>query len=93
MSFELLDWGEAWKEFLQISLHGKGFHVSEVGSTWMKSIAGLKDLELKIAEEKLEQHLQTKVMLVGDAKKGKIQIDYYTPDELERLLELIGVQL
>ncbi|MEM6599790.1 MAG: ParB/RepB/Spo0J family partition protein [Verrucomicrobiota bacterium] len=45
----------------------------------------------------LEQHLQrvvgTKVRLVGSAEKGKIEIDYYTGSELERVLSTLGVKL
>lgn len=40
----IIDWADAWKEFLQISLYRRGVYVSEVGSTWMKSIAGRNSL-------------------------------------------------
>lgn len=53
----------------------------------------VKDVALKNAEEKLKQRLQTKVMIAGTSKKGKIQIDYFTQEELERIIEVIGVKL
>jgi multiple sugar transport system substrate-binding protein len=37
-------WDNAWNELLQIGLFGKGPDVSEVGSTWLPSLADLKSL-------------------------------------------------
>jgi len=42
---------------------------------------------LEDIEEKLKALLQTKVRLKGDATKGKIEIEYFSREELERLLE------
>jgi ParB family chromosome partitioning protein len=39
-------------------------------------------------EEKLKEVFGTKVKLLPNKKKGKIMIEYYSPDELERILEL-----
>lgn len=39
-------------------------------------------------EERLKNILGTKVQLISSNKKGKILIEYYSNDELERLLEL-----
>ncbi|MCR5085801.1 MAG: ParB/RepB/Spo0J family partition protein [Lachnospiraceae bacterium] len=45
-------------------------------------------------EEKLKQALGTKVTIAGkEGNKGKIEIAYYSLDEFERLLELLGVSL
>lgn len=45
-------------------------------------------------EEKLKQTLGTKVKINGkENNKGKIEIEYYSLDEFERLLELLGVSL
>lgn len=49
-----------------------------------------KELELQLAEEKLQQNLQTKVIINGNSKRGKIYIDYFSQEELERIMELIG---
>ncbi len=54
-----------------------------------KSLISAKSLEIKEAEEKLEQKLQTKVLINGKINKGKIQIDYFSEEELERIIELI----
>jgi len=52
-----------------------------------------KSLELKRAEEKLQRKFQTKVLFFGNEKKGKIQIDYYSTEELERILEVLNINL
>ena len=40
-------------------------------------------------EDELKEKLGTKVTLNLGAKKGKIEIEYYSRDELERLIELL----
>jgi ParB family chromosome partitioning protein len=42
-------------------------------------------------EQRLQRKLGTKVRLVGSADKGRIEIDYYSNADLERLLETLGV--
>lgn len=46
-------------------------------------------IELERISKNLEQYLGTKVKLSGTSKKGKIEIEYYGNEDLERLLELI----
>jgi len=46
--------------------------------------------ELHAVEEKLKKSLGTKVSIVAKAKGGRIVIEYYTPEELDRILEKIG---
>ena len=40
-------------------------------------------------EEELKQILGTRVNLAMRGEKGKIEIEYYSRDELERLIELL----
>jgi len=40
--------------------------------------------------EKLQRFLGTKVKIKGNEKKGKIEIEYYSGEELERILDLIA---
>jgi ParB family chromosome partitioning protein len=49
------------------------------------------DPELKALEDRLRQALGTKVSLVARAKGGKIIIDYYSADDLSRLIRALGV--
>ena len=48
-----------------------------------------KDPEVREIEQKLIEKLGTKVDLRGTGKKGRIEITYYSADDLERLLEII----
>jgi ParB family chromosome partitioning protein len=46
--------------------------------------------EIKSVEEKLKKSLGTKVSIAPRAKGGRIVIEYYSAEELDRLLEKIG---
>ncbi len=47
-----------------------------------------KSPELREVEERLIRALGTKVIVKGDGKKGSIAIEYYSLEDLERILEL-----
>lgn len=44
-------------------------------------------------EDKLRTSFQTKVRVKGDTKRGKIEIDYFSEEELNRLLDLWNIQI
>jgi ParB family chromosome partitioning protein len=48
-----------------------------------------KDPQISSLEEKLIRGLGTKVRIVNKGKKGKIEIEYYSFEELERLLDIL----
>jgi len=48
-----------------------------------------KDAHVISLEEKLIRHLGTKVRIVNKGKKGKIELEYYSLEELDRLLEIL----
>jgi ParB family chromosome partitioning protein len=52
-----------------------------------------RDFYLEQIGEKIQHKLGTKVMIQskGNSKKGRISIDYYSYDDLDRLLQLLGV--
>lgn len=52
-----------------------------------------RDFYLEQLSEKIQQKLGTKVHIQGKGKKGRISIDYYSLDDLDRLLTLFDVQL
>jgi len=54
-----------------------------------KEKKAIVSLELKSVEEKLRKVLGTKVNILSKAKGGKIVIEYYSTDELERILDKI----
>ena len=45
--------------------------------------------EIRDVEQKLIGLLGTKVKLVGTIEKGRLEISYFTQDDLERLIELM----
>lgn len=54
-----------------------------------KSRVKQKTADVRRVEEDLKNALGTKVTLNQKGKKGKIEIEYYSKDELERLIELL----
>ena len=54
-----------------------------------KAKARAKNREITDLEEELKSALGTKVAINHGSRKGKIEIEYYSRDELERLLELL----
>ena len=40
-------------------------------------------------EKRLQQHVGTRVRIIGKADSGKIEIDYFTAQDLERILQLL----
>jgi ParB family chromosome partitioning protein len=48
-----------------------------------------KDPQISSLEEKLIKGLGTKVRIIHKGKKGQIEIEYYSLEELERLLEIL----
>ena len=51
----------------------------------------LKSPQVESIEESLKRKFATKVSIIQKRKGGKIIIEYYSDDELNRLLELFGV--
>jgi ParB family chromosome partitioning protein len=50
------------------------------------------NVHIRAITNRLRTHLATHVILQHSAKKGKIEIEYYGDDDLQRLLELLGLQ-
>ena len=51
----------------------------------------LQNAELKHLVERLRTVFKTKVSLIGTDKKGRIYIDYYSRDDLDRLSEILDI--
>ena len=47
------------------------------------------DIEIKSIEEKISKSLSTKVTIKHGQKKGKIEIEYYGNDDLDRILKIL----
>lgn len=67
----------------------------EGGKTGGKGAAGTSASPLTSAlrdvQNRLREHFSTQVNLSHNPKKGRIEIEYYGNDDLERLLEIMGV--
>lgn len=53
------------------------------------ALAAAKSAELKAFVERMRTVFRTKVSLIGNDKKGRIYIDYYSPEDLYRFEELL----
>jgi len=51
-----------------------------------------RSVELAALEEALQRGLMTRVRIIGNERRGKIEVMYATPIELERLAELFGAR-
>lgn len=51
------------------------------------------DPNMDYISESLRSHLRTKVKVVGTNTKGKIEISYFNPTELERILSAMGAKI
>jgi len=52
------------------------------------------DAELQSFIDRLTGHLGTKVRIKGTVKRGRIEVEYYSQEDLERLLEIVtGVKI
>lgn len=55
-----------------------------------QSISGMESVMVKALEEKIETKLSTKVKIqMKDNQKGKIEIEFYSNDELDRITDMI----
>ena len=50
------------------------------------------DQEIKAIEQRLTRHFSTNVSVSFSGKKGRVDIDFYSVDDLDRLLSLMGVK-
>jgi ParB family transcriptional regulator, chromosome partitioning protein len=51
-----------------------------------------RSVELTALEEALQRGLMTRVRIIGNERRGKIEVSYATPGELERLAEVLGAR-
>jgi ParB family chromosome partitioning protein len=52
--------------------------------------SGRRDADLQALEERLRRKMGTKVTLAPSGKGGRIEIHYFSAEELERLIDLLG---
>jgi len=79
-----------WKEILRNNLTVRDVEQIARGENPSKKTRKrklTKNEELTDLTELLTTHLGTRVRIQGSTKKGKIEIDYYSQEDLERLIE------
>ena len=52
-----------------------------------------KDIDIRHLENEMQKRLGTKVRVRHGKKRGRIEIEYYSLDDLDRVLKILGVQL
>ncbi len=60
----------------------------DIGNSKKPTKQAMREIEIQDAEDRIAKKLQTKVKISGTSIKGKITIDYFTQEDLERILEL-----
>ena len=60
-----------------------------LGNKKRKKVAKLPSEELQEFISDLQRKLGTKVSLIGNDKKGRIYIDYYSQDDLDRIYDIV----
>ena len=58
-------------------------------ATKRKAAAATSEAIFADLEKRLQQHVGTRVRIVGKAGAGKIEIQYFSPEDLERILQLL----
>ena len=56
-----------------------------------KKVKPIQSLELRQLVRTMERVFATHVTLQGNEQKGRFYIDYYTPDDLDRIIDLIEI--
>ncbi len=60
-------------------------------AAYKKKKTGLVAVELKALIERMKYTFRTSVTLIGNNEKGRIYIDYYDNDDLERIIEILDI--
>ena len=58
-------------------------------ATKRKAAAATSNAIFADLEKRLQQHVGTRVRIVGKANAGKIEIEYFSPEDLDRILTLL----
>lgn len=85
-----------WREIVKRNLSVRDTEILVTGKEEKPKIkkggrkrAFTQNVELNALVEQLTEHLATKVKIFGTPERGRIEIEYYSKEDLERVLELI----
>lgn len=68
----------------------KNYSSRKTEQSTIKKEKSIQSIELKEFGHRMARLFKTKVVIHGDDKKGKITIDYYNPDDLDRIVTFIN---
>ena len=87
---------KTWQQIIKNNLSVRDVEILTTGRSDKARIkkggrkrAFTKNVELNALVETLTTHLGTKVKILGTPERGRIEIEYYSKEDLERVLELI----
>jgi ParB family chromosome partitioning protein len=87
---------EIWRQIISRNLNVRDVEILATGKKEKPQIkkggrkrAFTKNAELNALVEKLTTHLGTKVKIFGTPDRGRIEINYYSKEDLERILEIL----
>lgn len=88
---------DLWKQIIKNNLNVRDVEMLVKGKVEAKPAvkkggrkrAFTQNVELNALVEKLTTHLGTKVKIFGSPERGKIEIEYYSKEDLERILEIV----
>ena len=85
-----------WREIVKGNLNVRDAEILVTGKEEKPKVkkggrkrAYTQNAELNALVEKLTEHLATKVKIFGTPQRGRIEIEFYSQEDLERILELI----
>ena len=94
----LIHLSRAWRRMLRDQIVRAGMTVRAAEELTRKLAAEARpsrragpkrDQHVVALEDRLRRELQTKVRIVGRPGRGRIEVHYYQPDELERITEIL----
>jgi ParB family chromosome partitioning protein len=80
----------------EILAHSWSVRATEEGVEKRRAVpspARRRSVEIVALEEAIQRSLVTRVRIVGSDRRGRIEITYANPEELERLITALGVTL
>lgn len=82
-----------WDQIIKNKLNVRDVEIAATGKEerpkTKRKRAYTQNAELNALVEKLTTHLGTKVKIFGTPERGRVEINYYSKDDLERILELV----
>ncbi|MEI7953986.1 MAG: ParB/RepB/Spo0J family partition protein [Verrucomicrobiota bacterium] len=81
----------ATEKFVQSLLSASDSSPGDPGDSKKSAALREADVQVRAITNRLRAHLATHVAIQHSPKKGRIEIEYYGNDDLQRLLELLGL--